>query len=236
MLSEAFEYDLKPYFQEYPYMAHTNGSLDGNSILYAGTYGLLYFKLFRAYPNSAEHSTLLYKNSLIESGVINKGPHKANDPQTHDDYVGLCSLSFLNHGGAANAIYLHGKLTGWEFNNLPDSGWKNWFNSQFWRIPGVIQHIKLCARVNWSIVDKFMFSISIIGAILGPQDDTSGKILKWHMITVYELSDQKNWFCSWIVRKWKAKTLATYSGGMGDVFNVYYGPSHPFVKWAQGII
>lgn len=236
-LYEAFIYDFKPYFINYPFMAPSHGGqLDGNSILYAGSYGLLCARLFGEYKESAEHSTMLYKLSYLEElpGMITRGPHKWNDPQTHDDYIGLCTLSFLNHSGAAFAICRRGQSSRWSYFREHGT-WKEWFNAQFWRIPGVVQHIKLCAGAPWGLLDSFLWAIGVWSNTLGNQSDTSGKILKWHLVSAYEMSDRKNLLCSWAVRKWKTKLSETYPNGMGDVFKVYYGASHKFVTWAQGI-
>lgn len=232
-LKEAIDYDSKPYFSNYPFMAHdSGGTIDGNSILYAATYGLLHKKLFGEYQKAAEQSALIYAQSMVSPGVINRGPF-CQIPQTHDDYVGLCTLSFLNHGGAANAIYQHGKANSFVYPNGGDS-YRDMFNGWFWRLPGMVQHIKLCAGVSLNLFDWLLMSLGILwNAYLA--DGTSGIILTWHMVSVYQLGAKKNWLADYAVQTWHRKLIEKYPAAMGDVFGVYFGKSHVLTKWAQGI-
>lgn len=235
-MEELFISEAEPYLRSYPFFSHDRaGNLDGNSILYAGTYGLLYSKLFTKYPLAADHSTLLYVKSYLPEhpGVITRGPHKWLDPQTHDDYIGLCTLSFLNHSGAANAIYLHGKQSHWSYFRGGES--RDKFNSLFWRIPGVVQHIKLCAREKLNLFDAIWLAAGILGSAYGKGDE-SGKILKWHMVSVYESQADRNWLCDWAAKTWKRKLIENYPGAMGDVFGIYFGGNHLFCRWANGVI
>jgi hypothetical protein len=236
---EKFLEDVRPYFRQYPFMAaRPDAELDGNSILYAGTYGLLHQRLFSSYEDAGIHSLLLYKDSYLPSqpGVITRGPHKENDPQTHDDYVGMASLSYLGGSGAAKAIALHGKNHCWSFRRKGHNTIAEIFNAQFWRLPGLVQHLKLCARGEWNALDYLFWSIGVFASSFAKHGDTSGTILTWHFVRVYEQSGKKNWLCDWAVRKWKLQINSLYLNAMGDVFRIYYGPDHPFAKWALGII
>lgn len=233
---EEFLADVRAYFDEYPLMSRDPGAEpDGNGILYAGTYGLLYAKLFGEYKNSAEHSTLLYRACYLpeKPGVITRGPHKWLDPQTHDDYIGMCTLSGLNHGDAATAIYMHGKKNWWFY--FRGGVLRDKFNAIFYRLPGVVQHIKICAGVQLNQLDMVLLAAGLYSNSLGDQADTSGKIMKWHMASMYLRGSQRNWLCDWAVQKWIDKLMETYPNGMSDVFAIYYGKSHPFVRWAVGI-
>jgi hypothetical protein len=231
--------DVRPYFKEYPLMSRDpEAEPDGNGILYAGTYGLLYARLFGVYENASAHSVILYKKSYLpdQPGLITRGPHKWEDPQAHDDYVGLASLSFLGGSGAAKAITLHGSTHGWSFLRKGRTNFREVFNAQFWRLPGLVQHLKLCAQEDWNWFDCALWALGVYSNSFAKHGDTSGTILKWHFIRVYELSGKKNWLCDWAVRKWKHQINSLYQNAMGDVFRIYYGPDHPFAKWALGIL
>lgn len=235
-LSQAFVYDCGPYFSHYPYMSPAPGAdLDGNPILYAATFGLIHHKLFKTYPIAPKHSAELYYLSMIEPGVICRGPHKANDPQTHDDYIGLCTLSLLGNGGAALAIYEYGKNHSWCYWRS-GYGFKEKFNGAFFRIPGVVQHFKLCAGKDWNLLDRILWSLGVIANAFASRKDTSGKILTWHQVSAYEISGRNHWLCNLAVRKWKASLLSAYPDAMGGIFRTYFGSNHPFARWALGII
>lgn len=234
-LYKAFVYDCGPYFLHYPFMSRDPGTdLDGNAILYAGSYGVLSSVLFGEYKDAADQSARLYAQSYVEPGILSRGPDKLDEPEAHDDYIGLCSLSFLGSSGAAIAICNHGKNNHWSY--FRRGGWKEWFNAQFWRIPGVIQHIKLCAAERWNLLDTIWWSIGVYANSFSKRNNTSGVILTWHMVASYSRSNEKHWLCDYVVSKWKLKIIAKYPNAMGDVFRIYYGKSHPFTKWAQGII
>lgn len=233
---EEFLADFSAYFNEYPFMSrYPHKDPDGNGILYAGTYGLLYSKLFGEYGLAAEHSALLYRNSYLREkpGVLTRGPHKWGDPQTHDDYIGLCTLSAMGGGGAATAVYQHGKRNWWFY--FRSGGWRDRFNAIFYRIPGVVQHIKMCAGERLTALDSFMLAVGLYFNSFTKKSSTSGKIVKWHMASIYLRGSQKNWLCDWAVQKWIEALMEKYPGGMGEVFEIYYGPDHPLAKWGQGI-
>ena len=234
-LIQAMQYDFNPYFQHYPFMSrYMDGGLDGNAILYAGHYGLLTAKLFGSYDKAKEHSAELYAKSHLKErpGVITRGPHKWNDPQTHDDYVGLATLSFLGGGAAAWFIYSHGKSNHWSF--FRGGKIQDWFNAQFWRLPGLVQHLKLCASENLNLFDRLWWAIGV--AADAYSKDASGKLLTWHYVSVYEMSGKKYFLCDWAVRKWKRSIIEAYPDSMGGIFRTYYEQTHPFVKWSQGVI
>lgn len=236
-LSKAFVYDCGPYFTHYPFMSRDpGGELDGNAILYAGTYGVLFQKLFKEYRDADEHSSRIYAAAYVaaQPGIITRGPDKLNEPQTHDDYIGLCSLSNLGNGGVATVFYNYGKNHWWSFFRKGQS-LKDWFNDQFWRLPGVVQHIKLCASEKWNIFDSLWWALGVYASSFSSKDNSSGAILTWHMVTAYLQSNEKHWLCDLAVAKWKAKIIAKYPNAMGDVFRIYYGIGHPFTKWAQGL-
>jgi hypothetical protein len=235
-LSEAFLYDCGPYFSHYPYMSPAPGAdLDGNPILYAATFGLIHFRLFGNYPIAPKHSAELYYLSMVEPGMICRGPHKAEDPETHDDYVGLCTLSLIGNGGAAVAIYNRGKKTFWNYSRR-GSSFSDRFNGWFFRLAGVPQHFKLCAGEDFSPLDQFLWSFGVFANAIASAKDTSGKILTWHQICAYEISGRKHWLCDLAVRKWKASLLSAYPDAMGGIFRTYFGSNHPFSRWALGII
>lgn len=225
------------YFQHYPLMSRDKtGLLDGNAVLYAGTFSLLMFRLNGEYSEAATHEADLYDSVRFEPGVITRGKHKWFDAQAHDDYIGLCTLSGLSpENKAAKEIYAHGKANGW-FYAARIYTIRHAFNAIFWRMPGVVQHIKRCAGVKWSKLDHLIFSLKAISNSFTKKEDTSGKILTWHYVTMYERSSDRSFIGDFAARLWKKKILKTYPMGMSDVFRIYYGPDHFFTENAKGVI
>lgn len=225
------------YFQNYPLMSRDDsGALDGNAVLYAGTFALLCYRLFGEYKEAASHEADLYDAVKFRHGVITRGKHKWLDAQAHDDYIGLCTLSGLSpEKKAAKEIYEQGLKNGW-FYVASVYELKHAFNGLFWRMPGVVQHIKRCAGVEWSFLDHILFSLKAISNALTRREDTSGKILTWHYVTMYEHSGKRSFLSDFAARFWISRMLSQYKLGMSDVFKIYYGPSHLFTEYSRGVI
>lgn len=222
------------YFHEYPYMAReAEGIIDGNAVLYSGTLALIKHKL-GADTNPAINAKDLYEAVKVRPGVIARAK-KPLDVQTHDDYIGMLTFSALQSGKEALEIYEYGKANRWSYVNVAYS-LADWFNGQFWRLPGVVQHIKLCAKKAWSWFDIVMFCLSVMANAFTARDSTSGKILTWHMICMYEHKGDRSWLADAAVRFWKHRMLAMYKSGMSDIFGIYFGPDHIFTKYTVGVI
>jgi hypothetical protein len=235
-MEAGFATDAKPHFLSYPAMSHdANQAVDGNAVLYAGTYALISFKLYGVYGAAVTHEKDLYEAVKVDQGVIGRFG-KPKDAQTHDDYIGLATLSGLTENKqAAIDMFVHGKLNHWSFVNVAYN-FTDLFNAQFWRLPGVVQHIKLCAGKAWNWLDIVLFALSVIFNAFTPKDSTSGKILVWHSIVMYECLGDSNWLSDFAVRFWKHQILKMYPNAMGDIFGIYFGPDHVFTKWTKGII
>lgn len=224
------------YLACYPYVSlKRNETPDGNGILYAGVYGMLVHKLFGSYKNASKHSWDLYREatpSNQESGVITKGKHKIDDPQGHDDYIGLCALSFLGDLTVANLIAAHGRETFWTYR----SGRTSFWSSLFFVKPGVVQHIKLCNGESWNMWDRFWFRMALIDSQKKARDNTSGRIMEWLMVNCYVMSKNRSKACDKAVDNWERSIRSLYPNLMGDVFEIYYGKDHLFSKFGKGII
>ncbi len=231
-LQEKFEKEAIPYFSAWPFMAHSSaGTLDGNCILYAGHYALLHYVLFGEYKAADAHSENIYSFTKVDWGIISRGPHKIGDPQTHDDYLGLCTISFLGSGYVARTIYERGP----SYVRKGTNTFRDWFNSQFWRIPGVWQHIKLCAGYDLNLFDQIFWSLGIVSTSLAKKESTSGRLMDWHLRHVYRISRKDYWLCNKAVEFVEKRNSKLYSNLMGDVFKIYFSAEHILAKWSVGI-
>lgn len=234
-MDAGFAQEVKPYFLNYPYMAnYANGQVDGNAILYSGTYALIRYKF-----DSQEKFDVLekdvYEAAKVKNGVIARAKKK-QDPESHDDYVGLLTLSLLGKKEAAQEIYSYGMENRWSYVNVAYS-FSDLFNAQFWRLPGMVQHIKACAGIKWNYLDHFLFALSAVSNAFTVKDSTSGKILTWHMVSAYEIQSlNKSWLSDFAVNFWKSRILKMYPNAMGDVFGIYFGRKHIFAKYMIGKI
>lgn len=224
------------YINFYPYVSlKEREPPDGNGILYAGVYGMLIQALFGKYNGASAHAWALYCDALPidqESGVITRGKFKREDPQGHDDYIGICALSFLGNKSVAHLIAYHGENNFWRYRTGKTSFW----SSLFFIKPGVVQHIKLCAGRKWNWWDRFWFKMALVDSLKKNKDSTSGRIMEWLMVRCYLQSDHRNQYCDNIVTKWQESIRQTYPGLMGDVFEIYYGKDHLFAKFGKGVL
>lgn len=230
-LEEKFEKEASEYFEGVFFKHSRGGNLDGNSILYSGHYALLYALLFGSYEKADWLSERIYQDAKVDWGIISRGPHKIGDAQTHDDYLGLSTISFLGSGYVASVFYERGP----SYVRKGTNTFRDWFNSQFWRIPGVWQHIKLCAGYELNWFDKIFWSVGIVSTSLAKKDSTSGRILDWHLRSVYRISGKRYWLCDKAVNFVEKRNSKIYSNLMGDVFGIYFSKNHIFSKWAVGI-
>lgn len=230
-LEDKFQKEAAEYFQGVFFKHSKDGVLDGNAILYSGHYALLYACLFGKFPLGDWLSEAIYEEAKHDWGMITRGPHKWPDAQTHDDYIGLCTISFLGTGYVAKEIYRRGPV----FWRKEIKGFRNWFNSQFWRIPGVWQHIKLCAGNEWNLFDKFFWSLGIVSTSLAKKESTSGRLMDWHLRHAYKISCKDYWLCNKAMDFVEKRNAKIYANLMGDVFSIYFTKDHLLAKWSVGI-
>jgi hypothetical protein len=230
-LQERFEKESIEYFKDWPFMSHSNvGILDGNTILYSGHYALLHYLLFGTYKAAEDHSQKIYIDSKVDWGIINRGPHKPDDNQSHDDYIGLATMSFLGSGYVARLFYERGP----SFYKR-GSGSRAWFNSQLWRIPGPWQHLKLCAGYDLNWFDRFWWSLGIVSTSFAKKESTSGRLMDWHLRHVYRISKKNYWLCNLAMDFVEKRNSKIYPNLMGDVFSIYFTKEHILAKWSIGI-
>jgi hypothetical protein len=222
-LEEKYKKEAEDYFQGVFFKNSANGVLDGNAILYSGHYALLYALLFDNYPLADWLSESIYEESKLDWGIITRGPHKWEDNQSHDDYIGLATISFLGKY----------KWVAWQFKERGPSFHRKgrplraWFNSQLWRIPGVWQHLNL--------FDKIFWSLGIFSTSFAKKESTSGRIMDWHLRSVYRLSKKNYWLCNKAMEFVEKRNAKIYPNLMGDVFSIYFTKDHILAKWSIGI-
>lgn len=227
--------ELAPYLKLDFFVANQAGQdLDGNAILYTGVAQAI--KAQYDTPTNEDYFWLnnLYALSMKSPGLITRGPHKFNDHQSHDDYVGLCYFSLKVNPWVARAVYCHGKANGFIYDNSGRSaqGLKMKLSCWHRRFPGQVEHYKICAELKLNLFDRIWWSIGMIP--YGVSE--SGHQMKWLKYRAYKESKQKYFLCDIACRLWENYIRKKYMNLMGDVFKVYYGERHIFTCWMNGRI
>lgn len=178
----------------------------------------------------------VYADAVVSPGLLSRGSHKKLDPQRHDDIVGFSSIAGRLEPILAERVYQHGNRNGWEYKLPHLSGLKEWLNAQFWRMPGVVQTIKMAANKELSWFDKIWLSIDLVVGVTRHNGATSDRLMDWCIIKLYEHKRLDHWLVNLAIRVWKNDIRRRYPNLMGDVFTVYYGSNHVFARFMQGVL
>lgn len=230
-----FDEYTKDWLKKYPYISHDkNGDWSGNAILETSQY--LWIKYIIDDILLPERLWDVYENAKVESGLLSRGSHKSKDPQTHDDYIGFVSVAGLLEPLLAWRIYNYGTGHKWNYMLPWTKDFRSWFNGQFWRMPGVVQTIKIAANEPLNLWDRFFLFLGFFGSTLSPANSTSGRLLGWCQLMIYEHKKLNYLLPNLGINLWKRDLKKHYPNLMGDVFSIYYGKDHPFAVFMHGII
>lgn len=228
----------KDWLDKPPYITHVkHGDWSGNAILETAQYfwikdifdgldGKDRLKLWDVYNDAGAG----------EPGLLTRGSHKAKDPQTHDDYVGFSSIAGRIDTVLAWRVYKYGDSHKWNYKLPWLSGFRDWFNGQFWRMPGVVQTIKMGADEPLTWWDQFWLFIGLVGGVFSSSDSTSGRLMDWCVVKLYEYKKLNYPLPNLGIRLWRWDIRRRYPNLMGDVFGIYYGKDHLFAIWMQGVL
>lgn len=233
----SFRESARPYFldRESEIMSNKPGEMpDNNGLLYTGTYFVLLNRLGELKDSDNEHLRRVVDRCTPVWGLLYRHPSRRQHT-AHDDYIGVsAAASIIGEPFYAKIFFVYGERHGWVYNHTDTYTLKQWFKSWFARLPGVVQHFKLCAGYKLSLFDQLWWALDIISTTRRDPDDTSGRILDWLKIQAYRKSKHNHWICNWAVDLWEADIRARYPRLMGDVFAVYFDEGHPFAKYMGG--
>lgn len=169
---------------------------------------------------------LFYMNSETEDGVYQRYPGCPGDT-SHDEILGAASLSH------AVALHLmsHGDRHRWVF--APDGVKPKWWNPKTWapwkgRFLWLRPYVKFCVTKRMNVWDRFIWSVFCVASTFAAPRDTDGKMLFW---TMCEKLYWESPYCMWAIHYWHRRMRWMYAKP-AYMFEVYFGESHPFVKWA----
>jgi hypothetical protein len=246
----SFYAESRPYFAKGPIMLHHVGAeeIDGNGILYTGEYfDALDIYAEIDFERDRPHFNKVYNKSFVIPGLINRGKDNLS-LQTHDDYVGFCRAAQLVSRPAAYEVYWYGKKNWWFYKNICDpitlsQRWDCWFA----RMPGMVQHIKMCAGVELNWFDRLWWAVGLYFAARSDKKATSGKRLKRLMRNAYWMyarTHERYWLCDWASNYFCDKIEEQYPNLFGDVNQIFFQrdeelkqkPEHVLAIWMQGRI
>lgn len=225
--------ELHPYFEIPHFVSNQIGQQpDGNAILYSGV-----AQAIKASYGEKDHFDItwineIYKQSQIVPGLINRGPHKKNDHQEHDDYVGLLYFAGRANPYIAKHVYYFGKVNGFIYDNTGISGFGLKQKLSCWhrRFPGQVEHYKLAAGLELNLLERIWWAIGILP--IGSSE--SGIQLQWLKYKTYKESGKSYFITDAAIELWENRMRKRYPNLMGDIFSKYYGENHIFTKWMNG--
>lgn len=216
-----------------------NDATSGNHSVINATYHLVSSKL-GGYTDPVNLSRdfvkqLRFTRSIeaSELGLYYRHPSKKDQPQTHDDYIGLVvSSKLLPPLLTANYVVAHGGHHNWYFNVIGGS-WR--FDAWHGRFPGLVGVYKRAAGKEISWLDRIGYVGSLLADVYLSKDRTatSGKILIWLQNSVMRGESR---MVDWAIDKWEEYIKKTYPGQIGEVLGIYHNAEHPFSKAMWGKI
>jgi hypothetical protein len=234
-----------PHLTESPFFSNQpNERPDGNSVLYSGEL----IDLQDEYKQVTEYTENFFYHLLaqitVKFGTIKRGSFHDHF-QTHDDYIGACRAAQIIDPRIAKEIFIAGKTNFWCYQDQEPKSFRDRWNSYFWRIPGVVQHIKICASEPLNPLDQILFFIGTWSTTLSKKESTSGRRLDRLRMRAYK--DQRYphryWLCDKAVEIFENDIRERYPKGFfGDVNQIFFQrdpelkqePTHFFARWLQG--
>lgn len=160
----------------------------------------------------------------VEWGTFRRYPG-ANDNSV-DNMIGLCYLS-KNY---AQWIWQYKWESLFSFNvsNYKKFSFKWWYG----RFLGFPSYVKFVATGDIGILDYVLVSISMWFSTFGAKEDTSNKILQYIMNQKYAKNDNSR-ILNFFLKRWNKKMNKIYAYGPKQMFEIYFGASHPFTMAAK---
>lgn len=162
-------------------------------------------------------------DAMVTPGLYRRYPG-CNSNTSQDETLAQATISSL----AAQTILEYGRKHWWVFQ--PQGGefqWGSWLGRFVWLRP----YVKFCAvfRMNW--FDQILWSACCMASPFSAYSDTSGKLLFWVMSRFIMKANGKPWLCKQAIRFWNWRMAGKYESPQ-ELFEVYFGSVHPFVKYA----
>jgi hypothetical protein len=154
-------------------------------------------------------------------GVLQRFPGCSTQEGVDDYYAAACVASLMNRPLAIN-MYLHGLDNFGVFKSTPSASVLSKSGNPFlWVQPGLIVHMKNCAKQPLSCIDMAVLKVSINKSTKSKEQDH--KMLTWFIIRALSVNNQARLKTE--ITNWQAALIGQY-GSIGDVLGEYYHPVH----------
>lgn len=162
----------------------------------------------------------------INFGLFYRYPDKRGGPTSHDELIGIASMSeFL-----AKHIYNYIKNHNGVYDNGEDPHVKyRFFRYNLYRFPWAIVYIKACAGYKLSCFDKFVFNLFLkLDMINYKGSNEGGRLRIWLMLDVMEKHIPKT------VKLWK-KDMRAHGLSPKECFTFYLSECPVYHQYAPNL-
>lgn len=197
-----------------------------NGLLFSATYIVLLDRAPEQYAELVWFIDIIRKCS-IENGVYARYPGEKT-PTTHDDLTGIVSIG---RGTLASlGLYFYLNMHDWfypaEGSQVSDA---SRYGNLLARIVDFPATVRAAATVKLTTLSKVGFCLGLLWNCFEKKSETSGKCLIYLKARTVEKSGSR--ICNLTVWIWRRVQAVRYTGGMRDVYAIYFGPEHPFAVY-----
>lgn len=192
----------------------TDATVDGNALLYTGTYYCMLKLLGEDTAFDRVKLKQIIKRWEVSPGLLVRA--HSNIPQSHDDYIGILAAAFVYGLPFAERVLDYGDKSDW------------WFSSKYFgRLPGFAAHVRVCANKPLTPYEQLAWCADIIPTTLKKGDATSGRIMD--LLKALAMRD-KSYLLTGAALWWMRYRLKSVykTQPLGQIFSIYFHPGHPF--------
>jgi hypothetical protein len=213
--------DLKPYIDpDSGLVMAADGGCDNEPLFAAIAFRLDPWGMAGLKVNA--HDFLSRESVRIVPGLYRRYPGATDN--SVDNLVGVCCFG----ESFAKSILTYCESTRFSYDVTKPGH----FTLRYWfgRFVGFPPFVKAAAGKKIGIGSQILFSLACLFTLIGSRTDVGNRQLQLLMNDVlygkYRLVDAT-------IRFWGKRMKKMYPNGAKDIFSLYHGPNHPFVKYAS---
>lgn len=222
-LRAAIQPYIEPTYRYVGLQPNPVGMTCDNAILFTGTYLALLKEPLKS--ELLDYARFLTQCAVPgQFGLYYRFP-AYHDMNAHDDQTGIAAAAVYDEiGGHAREQHLHGVFNFWSWNTEVPGKWT--LRSFFGRIPGHVATVKAAAGVGLNLIDILYAALGFYADTrVTDRNNTNGRCLMYLRQKV--LRGQSK-ILDLVISYWRRKMKDMYPDGMREVYEIYFGPTHPF--------
>lgn len=141
-----------------------------------------------------------------------------------DNLIGAACASYL----IPSQIRLWARHSRWCFNVEKPGSWA--FRHWYWKFIGIPPFIHMAAGRPIGLFYQLTFALACIFSTFSERGNTSDKCLQF---LINRRVEHRYPLVNWSIRIWRNRMAKKYPGGMAEVYSIYFGPEHPFTRYAR---